>query len=57
LKGGDVTLTVGAPRGRGDRGDPHHDVGGHWGGAVWPGDGGPRWRPEFLDERALEVQR
>jgi hypothetical protein len=22
-----------------------------------PGDGGLRWRPEFLDERALEVQR
>jgi hypothetical protein len=22
-----------------------------------PGDGGLRWRPEFLDERALEVWR
>jgi hypothetical protein len=22
-----------------------------------PSDGGPRWQPEFLDERALEVQR
>jgi hypothetical protein len=26
-------------------------------GLGWPGDGGPRWRPEFLDERALEVWR
>jgi hypothetical protein len=26
-------------------------------GFGWLGDGGPRWRPEFLDERALEVRR
>jgi hypothetical protein len=26
-------------------------------GFRWLGDGGPRWRPEFLDERALEVRR
>jgi hypothetical protein len=40
---------MGAPRGRGDRGDPHHSVGGHRGSVVWPGDDGPRWQPEFLD--------
>jgi hypothetical protein len=26
-------------------------------GLGWPGDDGPRWRPEFLDKRVLEVQR
>jgi hypothetical protein len=26
-------------------------------GLSQPSDGGPRWRSEFLDERALEVQR
>jgi hypothetical protein len=40
---------VGAPRGSGDHADPHHGVGGCCGSAVWPGDGGPRWRLEFLD--------
>jgi hypothetical protein len=50
-------LTVGAPRGTGDRGDPHHGVAGCWGGAIWSGNGRPRCWPEFLDERALEVQR
>jgi hypothetical protein len=32
-------LTAETPRDRGDRGEPHRDVGGHRGGAVWPGDG------------------
>jgi hypothetical protein len=45
---------VGAPRGSGDRADPHHGVGGCRGSAVWPGDGGPRWRPEFLDGQCLD---
>jgi hypothetical protein len=26
-------------------------------GLRWLSDSGPRWRPEFLDERALEVRR
>jgi hypothetical protein len=38
-------LAVGAPRAWGNRGDPHHGVGGCQGGVVWPGDSGPRWRP------------
>jgi hypothetical protein len=48
---------MGEPRGWGNRGDPHHGVGGHRGGAVWPGDNGQRWRPEFLDGVVFGAQR
>jgi hypothetical protein len=24
---------------------------------VWPGNGGPRWRPEFLDEVVFRARR
>jgi hypothetical protein len=46
---GGQELTAETPRERGDRGEPHRGVGGHRGGAAWPGDGGlRRWR-KFLD--------
>jgi hypothetical protein len=48
---------VGAPRDRGDRGDPHHGIGGRRGGTVWPGDGGLRWRPEFLSGTVFGARR
>jgi hypothetical protein len=40
-----------------DRGESIHGVGGRRGSVVWPGDGGPRWRPEFLDEVVFGAQR
>jgi hypothetical protein len=49
--------TAETPRERWDRGEPHRGVGGHRGGAVWPGDGGPRWRQKFLDEAAFGARR
>jgi hypothetical protein len=50
-------LTMGAPRGWGNQGDPHHGVGGRRGGAVWPGDGGSWWRPKFQDGAVFGAQR
>jgi hypothetical protein len=40
-----------------DRGDPHHNVGGRQGSAVWPGHSGPRWRPKFLDGPVFGARR
>jgi hypothetical protein len=50
-------LTAETPRERGDRGEPHHDIGRRRGGAIWPGDGGPRWRQKFLDGAAFGARR
>jgi hypothetical protein len=50
-------LTAKTPRERGDRGEPHCDVGGCRGGAVWPSDGGPRWQQKFLDGAAFGAWR
>jgi hypothetical protein len=49
-------LAVVAQGARGVDGDPYlgwHEM---TEGFRWLGDGGPRWRPEFLDGRALEVR-
>jgi hypothetical protein len=50
-------LTVMAREARGGDGDLYFGWQETMEGLRWSGDGGPRWWPEFLDERALEVQR
>jgi hypothetical protein len=49
-------LTTEAPRERGDRGEPHRDVGGRWGGTVWPGDCETKWRRTKLGGSAVRVR-
>jgi hypothetical protein len=50
-------LAAMAREARGGDGDLYPDWHEMAEGLGWPGDGGPRWRPEFLDKRALEVRR
>jgi hypothetical protein len=46
----------GAPKERGDRGEPHHGVGGHQGGTVCPGKGETKRRQTELDGSAIRVR-
>jgi hypothetical protein len=50
-------LTVAARGARGGDEDLYLDWHETIKGIGWMGDGGPRWRPKFLDERVLEVRR
>jgi hypothetical protein len=49
-------LTAEAPRERGDRGEPHRDVGGRQGGAVWRGDGETKRQRTEPDGSAIRVR-
>jgi hypothetical protein len=49
-------LAAETPRKRGDRGEPHRGIGGHRGGAVWPGDGETKRRQTELGDRAIQVR-